>query len=234
MTGIIIITYNIPTEVFLLQIAAIRKFCKDKLFEIHVVDNSSKDDIADGINYHAKRLELSYVRTKASSVNGSDSHSWAANFIYERLTGGYENFLFIDHDCIPIREFSVEAIMQECIIAGVGQEKSKTYFWPGCVMWNESILGPTGLIDFSPNSEFGLDTGGNLYKVIDAYGVENCIFFNEIYCQNPNYKGRYNSYAMLNDEMFLHFINGSNWNKEKNNNERLNSLINIVKAKAGL
>ena len=38
--GIVIITYNIPSEVFTLQIQAIQKYCMDE-FTIEVFDNSS-------------------------------------------------------------------------------------------------------------------------------------------------------------------------------------------------
>lgn len=231
MLGIFIITYNIPVEVFLLQIEAIRKFCKDDSYRIIIADNSSNEEMAEGIKYHATRLALKYVRTKASSVNSSDSHSWAANFIYQLYWRQFQYCFFLDHDCIPVHDFSVSEILGEKVIAGLGQAKDKTYFWPGCVMWNSD---KAPVVDFSPNNEFGLDTGGNLYKVIDEFGESKCVFFDESYHQNPDFKGKYDCFAMINGDMFLHFINGSNWNNEKNNNDRLNSLINITKQKAGL
>ena len=231
MLGIFIITYNIPVEVFLLQVAAIQKFCRDKSYKIIVAENSSEESVSEGIRYHAGRLGLKCVRTKASSVNSSDSHSWAANFIYQQYWKGYRYCFFLDHDCIPVKDFSVAEILGEKVMAGLGQAKDKTYFWPGCVMWDAD---KAPVVDFSPNSQYGLDTGGNLYKVIEEFGEDKCVFFDESYHQNPNFKGKYDCYAMINDDMFLHFINGSNWNNEKNNSDRLNSLINITKQKAEL
>ena len=40
-------------------------------------------------------------------------------------------FFFIDHDCIPVREFSVIDILGGGhVAAGIGEEKNKKYFWP--------------------------------------------------------------------------------------------------------
>ena len=91
------------------------------------------------------------------------------------------------------------------------------------------------LVDFSTNSEFGLDTGGNLYLIIEKYEEISCIFFNESYHQNPDFVSKdYGHYAMINDQMFLHFVNGSNWNGKKDHQQRISSLINVVKEKTGL
>lgn len=226
MTGIVIITYNIIADVFILQVEAIKKFCKDK-HEIIVVDNSYKDDRSEAISYHATRLGCIYKKTKASSRDGSDSHAWAANYIYGQIEDKYRKFLFLDHDCIPVRPFSVEEILKKKHIAGIAQQKSKKYLWPGCLMFDAEAI-PVD-IDFSPNSEFGLDTGGNLYNAVEEVGDKNCVWFNEVPHQNPHFRGKYDYYNMINDDMFIHFVNGSNWNDEKRNAERINSLINITK-----
>jgi hypothetical protein len=83
-------------------------------------------------------------------------------------------------------------------------------------------------IDFSVNHELGLDTGGNLYKIVEQ-AKDDIIFFNEIYNENPEFtKNMYNFYALINDGMFMHFINGSGWNKVGHQEERINSLLNIL------
>ncbi len=228
MLAIVIITYNIPPEVFLLQIEAVQKFCKDPAYTVIVVDNSSSEEAAENIRYHSERLLLKYIRTKASSENSSDSHAWAARFVYERYQFSYTHYLFLDHDCIPVREFNVEEMLRDKVIGGIGQEKKKTYFWPGCLMFDQQKI---GYIDFSPNSTYGLDTGGNTYKVIEEFGEENCLFFNEVPHQNPHYRGRYDFYNMINDDMFIHFVSGSNWHggNEHEHTDRLNSLVNITR-----
>lgn len=230
MTGIVIITYNILADVFILQVEAIKKFCRDQ-HEIIVVDNSYKEELAGAICYHATRLSCRYKRIKASSRDGSDSHAWAANYIYGQIAGKYSKYAFFDHDLIPVKPFSVEEILKKKFIAGIAQAKTKKYLWPGCLMFDADAI-PVD-IDFSPNSEFGLDTGGNLYKVVEEIGDKNCEWFNEVPHQNPHFRGKYDFYNMINDDMFIHFVNGSNWNDEKRNAERLNSLINITKGLIG-
>jgi len=232
--GIVIITFNISSEVFLLQIAAIRKFCKDE-FVIEVIDNSSDAEIAEHIRYHSSHLGLSYTKTFAGGKGSSDSHSWAANFAYQKFKNDYQFFFFLDHDVIPVKFFSVVEILNGGhAMAGLGQGSQKTYYWPGTVMWrsDEDIK---EIIDFSTSGEFFLDTGGNLYKAIEKSGKENCIFFNESYHQNPYFNSKeYGHYAMINNEMFMHFVGSSNWINLSNHQERISSLINVAKEKTGL
>lgn len=232
--GIVIITFNIHPEVFLLQVEAIKKFCKDE-FEILVIDNSSIADEAENIRYHSSVLHLNYTKTFAGGNGSSDSHSFAANFAYQQFKYNYDFFLFIDHDCIPVKDFSVVEILGDGhVAAGIGQDKKKKYIWPGCFMLANNAV-DKDLVDFSTNSEFGLDTGGNLYLLLEKYGMESFKDFNESYHQNPGFVSKdYGHYAMINDSMFLHFINGSGWNKKDDYKNRINSLINVVKEKTGL
>lgn len=234
MVGIVIITYNLSSEIFILQVQAIRKFCKDD-FIIEVVDNSSDLEKAKDIKYHAEQLGVGYVKTFASSNNSSDSHSFAANFSHQKFKDQYEFLLYIDHDVIPVKEFSVVEILNGGhFAAGIGQGAKKKYIWPGMFMVSLERIN-RDLVDFSPNSEFNLDTGGNLYKIIEQYGQENVIFFNESYHQNPYFNGsKYSHFSMINDGMFMHFVNSSEWCPVPNNQERISALINVAKEKTGL
>lgn len=232
--GIIVITFNIPVDVFLLQIAAIRKFCKDD-FTILVIDNSSDPERAEHIRYHCSIEKIELIKTFSGSNGSSDSHAFAANFAYSKFKDGYDYLFFIDHDALPVKDFSVIEILNGGhIAAGIGQEKQKKYFWPGCFMLNNGAVDKE-IVDFSPNSEYGLDTGGNLYLIIEKYGEDHCVFFNESYHQNPGYVSKdYGHYAMIHDETFLHFVNGSNWAGKEEHQRRIDSLINVVKEKTGI
>lgn len=250
------------------QIQCIRKFCTDPNYDIIIVDNSDTGNFHEAIKYHAERLGAIYMKTQASSSNGSQSHAFALNTGFQKYKDDYKEFLFLDHDAFPIKEFSVsKSLLQNddgnLVIAGLGQGQAYKYFWAGCFAVDlatppsnpgKKVLKPIGqwtqenvpeydnepilikdLIDFSPNHELKLDTGGNLYKIIEAYGEKNCAFWDEKYCQNPNFtKSQYTSYALINNEMFLHCINGSGWNKAEANEERINSLLAILREKTGI
>jgi hypothetical protein len=55
------------------------------------------------------------------------------------------------------------------------------------------------------------------------------VFFNEKYYQNPYFReGVYNFYSTFNDDMFMHFINGSGWNPTPNDEDRINALLNVL------
>ena len=229
--ALVIITYNISAEIMLLQVSAIKKLCKDEDFTIIIVDNSSDTDKAQDLCYHSRLLGITYHKTFSSSINSSDSHSFSANLSYQKLKDHFDIMAYFDHDLIPMREFSVMETLGDNVIVGLGQGAKKKYFWPGCVMFDNTKI-DHNIVDFSPNNEFGLDTGGNFYRIIEEYGEDKCIFFNETYHQNPHFiSTQYGHYAMINDGMFMHFIASSNWVGLEDNENRINSLLNIAREK---
>lgn len=228
--GIVIVTYN-TAALIVKQVECIRKFCKD-IHDIIIVDNSTEQSAIDAIQYYNQSLGCQYFKTNASSRNGSESHAFACNLAYNKLKDEYKYLFYIDHDNFPVKDFSIVEILNDKVIAGLGQGgKEKDYFWAGCVMFDNSQVDHAD-IDFSTNKQYRLDTGGNLYKVIDKYGRDKCVFFNESYHQNPQFTETfYNFYSMINNETFMHFVNSSNWNKIEKQEERINSLLNILEEK---
>lgn len=229
--AIVIVTFNIDSRIFILQVQAIKRFCKDDNYQIIVFDNSDNIEKSKAIQYHAGQLDTSYKKVSAGSKDFSESHAFAATMSYSILKESFNYFFYLDHDCIPVKDFSVvDRLGEDKIIAGLGQNSGKnTYFWPGCVMWNNNLI-DSKLIDFYPHGT--LDTGAGLRHVINKYGQDKCIFFDEIYCGNPHFtKGKYNYYSMLDDETYMHFVNASNWNPIEDNEDRINSLINIATEK---
>lgn len=226
-TGIVIVVYN-TAKFISKQAECIKRYCKDEDGTIEVFDNSNRNDIAESIAYFCTQNGLKYTKVYSAESSGSKSNAFACNLAYLRLREEYDFFLFLDHDTFPIREFSVRETLNGKAMAGLGQTKSRVYFQQTSLMWNNRVI-DHNLIDFSVSNELGLDTGGMLYRVIEQYGNDAMIFFNEKYYQNPYFReGMYNFYATVNDDMFMHFINGSGWNPVPNNEERLNSLLNIL------
>lgn len=230
-TAIVIITYN-NANLITRQVDLLRRLCMDPI-DIIIVDNSTDDDVIKAIKYYNDtNLHCIYLKTTANSKNGSESHSFAANLSYLKFQNDYEYFMYIDHDCFPVKPFSIKGMLDGKIMAGMGQNKDGIeYFWPGCVMWDNWKI-THSLVNFSPSHELKLDTGGMLYKVVGEYGRDLCMFLNERYEQNLNFnKSMYNFYVMINDGMFMHFINSSGWNPTDGHEERMNSLLNILEEK---
>lgn len=220
--GVVIVTFNTPSLI-VPQLELLEKFCKDD-FSILVVDNSSDLEAAKAIEYHSRNHH--YWKINTHEKDSSRSHAMACNMAYEALRQRFDYLLFLDHDNYPIKPFSVVEMLQNKPIGGLGQQKSKTYFWPGFFMVKTSDFKE---LDFSVAD--GLDTGGMLWKSIEKVGAENCVFFGERHEQNSELqegKSTYNFYSIIVDS-FLHFVNGSNWAKSDNNEERINSLLNILK-----
>lgn len=230
--GIVVITFNLDSRIFLLQMECIKRFCKDRDYTIEIVDNSDGEEFAEGIKHHAGEQSVNYRKVHSGNKDFSKSHSFAANFAYRMLKDSYDMFFYLDHDCIPVKEFSVERILEGGIMAGVRSGLKIDYFWPGCLMWNNLQI-EQELINFNPINELRADTGGELYRVIDMYGKEMCIFFDEIGCENPDFNATplYYFYMMIYKETFMHFLNASNWNPTEENEKRLSSLINIANNK---
>ena len=222
--AILIVCYNAP-RLLVPQLEGLRRFCKDD-FDVVIIDNSTDKEAAAAIKYHGEGCK--YLKTNASSKMGSGSHSFAANLGYSKFSEGYDFQFWIDHDIFATKPFSVVEILGEKLMAGLGQEKSKTYFWPGCFMFNANEVKD---VDFSPS--LGLDTGGNTYNLIEKHGLENCVFFGEEYFENPHFRcenPKYNHYTVIND-MFYHMVGGSDWEGVDRNEERLGSLLNILEEK---
>lgn len=225
-TAITIITYNVPNLISR-QVECIRRFCKDE-HDIIVFDNSSNNDMAESIAYYCTQMDVPLVKIYSAESSGSKSNAFACNFAYQKIKDSYDFIMFLDHDTFPLRDFSIQKIIEGRMMAGVGQEKGVMYFQQTSLMWDNRTIDKS-LVDFSPCEKMGLDTGGLLYRVIEKYGKDACVFFNEKYYQNPYFReGFYNFYATVNDDMFMHFINASGWNPIVGNDTRLNALLNVL------
>lgn len=228
--AIVIVVFNI-SNLIKKQIDLIKKYCMDD-FDVMVVDNSSDSRVAEEVKLIANDLNCNYLKTN-STGDFSQSHATACNFAYQEFKN-YKYMLFLDHDNFPVENFSVVEVMKNKVIGGVGQCKEGVYYyWPGCVMINNELL-VDDIVDFSTNSDLKLDTGGNLYTLINKYTQEKCVGFDqyEIYDTNDIDYAFYNnicSPAGASKFTFMHFINASNWNNKKNNQKRIDGLLDILK-----
>lgn len=224
-TGIIIITYN-TSQLIDLQVKCIRKFCKDNEHDIIIVDNSDHSYHIQALYQYCRINKVKFQPFIPTTKDFSKSHAEAANWSYNRFKDKYRYLFYLDHDCFPVKDFSVSEILEEQLITGIHQGTRTSYLWPGCLFIRTSI----GEVDFSCNSKLGLDTGGNTYKI-----VKNIKLFLDYIDEQYEYiDNTEDFYSMLCDSTFMHFIKGSNWNNNPNYETRIEKLINILKQKAGL
>jgi len=227
--AIIIVVYN-TAEFIVKQVECIRRFCKENP-NIIIIDNSSKQEVSDAIVYRIQNLNCIYEKVTSHSGNPSLSHAFAANHAYHKYYLEYDYVMMLDHDAFPIVEFSMEKILEGGkLIAGMTQfrRSGKVYFWPGCLIISNA-LSPE-LIDFSPNEQYGLDTGGNLYKAFEKFPKHNFVFFDEHTHENIHFKQlHHNKYTVIG-KIFMHFIAGSNWNNlpKEEYDARISGLMAIL------
>lgn len=221
MTGIIVIFFN-NSDFLIKQHDHLKAFCKDE-YNLIAIDNSSDKEKSAFIKHHAERLGVEYVRTNSATIDPSQSHAFAASVAYSKYSSKYDILFYLDHDCFSVKPFSPAEILQDKSLAGLGQQRNGVkYFWPGLFMFRTSVEIDWQMIP-------GFDTGGGTQKAIKEVGEDQCVFFDEQYSQNVGFnKSQYNFYSLLHDGTFMHFVNGSNWANSAENEERINSLFNIL------
>lgn len=225
--AIVIVAFN-DSRLIAKQIDCFNLFCQDS-YDIFIVDNSDIENASLCIKKLTDENNCFYIRTNSLDKDFSVSHSSACNFAYSKLKEDYEYFLFLDHDNFPIKPFSVKLMLGKYKIAGIPQSRiDKIYFWAGFVMFNNKLIDSID-IDFSINREFGLDTGGNLYKLVNKLSCQDFHFFNEVHVPIPNFDfEENNTYALLANGRFQHNIKSSNWNNSPNHEYRINKLYEVL------
>lgn len=236
--GIIIVVFNI-SNLIEMQINLIKRFCKDDKYEIIVVDNSTDLENAKIVEGIVSAAGCRYLKTQ-STADFSQSHASACNFGYNQFKRSHKYLMLLDHDNFPIKDFSVAQILKDKVIGGVAQARNDIYyFWPGCVIINNEMV-DINIVNFSTNPQLGLDTGGNLHKVIKRHGMDQTVHFDQYNIPNPANTDMYSFYNLIKNNTstaefaFMHFINSSNWNQKENNKERVESLIEILKGLVGM
>lgn len=231
--AIIIVVWNVH-DLISTQLDLLKRFCKDDSFDIIVIDNSTNLSIAARVKKYVETAGCIYIKTN-TNLETSNSHAFACNHAYETYKLQYEYMLFLDHDNFPIKDFSVKNLLNDKVIGGVGQTRLKTYLWAGCVALNNKIV-DQNMVDFSTNPQFNLDTGGNLYQILEKYGLDSCVFLDQFETKNTLYdKYDWWAYNIIANQKkdaqfsFMHFINASNWSNSQTNEERINSLMILLK-----
>jgi glycosyltransferase involved in cell wall biosynthesis len=228
-TGIVTVTFNI-SKLLEYQVRSINKFCKDK-YEFIVFDNSNNQDEIIKIKSICDNNKIRLIKTDFNLTNShnnpSNNHGLALNYAHNILKNEFDFLFFIDHDLFPIKDFSIEEILWDNIMAGHKQTiLNNTYIWPGCLMMTR--LNET--FDFTPQGS--LDTGGGLTNFINN-NLNKILFIKHKH--EPINVGLNNYYMHefyddLLEGTFMHFIKSSNWCNvdESIFNLRQNYLFSIL------
>lgn len=231
MTAVIIV-FN--TDRFLSeQIRLLKKYVTEK---VAVVDNSTDYAIAGRLKEICAEYRVEYQKVFCEETDFSKSHAYACTIAINFYRDADEELLLLDHDIFPIKPF--EKPSPEIILAGIPQLRKSaigitdnngdrylfTYLWPGLLYLNTKALKGYE-IDVKPCivMDTFLDTGGGLYKLI-AGQPHRVKEYNE-----QHQETEHGIYSLI-EGSWMHFINGGNWKKDPNHNERIDKLMSILYA----
>ncbi|SES92104.1 hypothetical protein [Thorsellia anophelis] len=162
---VISITFQNPS-VTKWQITQIQKHCQD--IELLIFDNSKNEDQANEIKQHCITLGIFYYRLPRNKVKHPNrSHALAMNWIYAQFIQlkKPDYFGFIDHDLIPLADFTIKPALQNKpfygLLYGGGRETWQT--WAGYTFFDRRNM-ENKKIDFMYHFQIALDTGGYNYE----------------------------------------------------------------------
>lgn len=208
------------------QIARIHRYllrAKDDKITICIADNSTNPEerkVNEGL---CNELGMFYLECDFHEGDPSLHHSLALNLLHEKSLFDENDFtLFLDHDTFLFAPSNIVYESTEKYFAGIGQAKmGKMYMHPNCLLINNKFV-PREVVNLSPCE--GMDTGGRLSDYISGLKTSdiNHLKFEHV---NFNYDGTNDIYEVLGSA-FMHFIKGSNWNRNPKGAQRQEALIN--------
>lgn len=253
------IAFNFP-EFIGHQARCIKRFCKDKEYDILVIDNSNIETQRENIQQQCESLGVKYFKVESDIIKpkrmaASDDHAFALKYAFNKFKDEYDYIFFLDHDIFPIKDFSVVELLKlntenKLIAAGLPQGSNKTFFWAGCFLLNMRDVDLSLIGNFSPIAGLGLDTNGDTHKLLEVYEKDRFCFFNEEFITNNHFlhiisnkqdevrqngggevNDPYKEYQLIANATFLHFRGGSNYVSCVLYAERMGSLFNVLNEK---
>ncbi len=165
---IFVIAFN-DVELINLQNRFLRKHLRDT-YKYFVADNSNKEDRAKEIMTYCIENGISYVRLpKNPGMDGSQSHGFALNWIYENIIKKFKPraFVFMDADLMLVEDLSINTYLNLYDSWGViSYHRSFHRFWQPYFAWWAGFA----CFNFAPLEKrkpnflpaWGLDTGGRI------------------------------------------------------------------------
>lgn len=226
---IITIAYN-HAKLIEKQIELVKKYGKDENYRHIIVDNSSKRSVrkqikticeCEGVDYVGVPLYIDKLISHRLFGNGL-SHGAALNWMFYHvlIPNKPERFALLDHDVLPLKEFSLNEKLGPRDFYGVERNMGVGwYLWPGWCVFKYDVVEKCKP-NFLPVFVDGvyLDSGGGVFEPLySQYSFKN-IGFPEVITKrvkrteglhkhNDIYHGDCLQYI---NHTWLHIINGSN------------------------
>ena len=187
-------------------------------YEYAILDNSIDIDIKNLIKIKCKELKIEYIDC-CNNIQSVDSlsHQNALSKLVD-IVNINETFMLLDHDVFVINELT-EDFFLNYDLTYVNQTRGRIeYPWPGLIIFNKlknknKLSFNSGLID-----GYSCDTGGAMYY----YLKNNNLSVRKL---DTKYINKGEELIATHENIFLHLISGSDWNKNYN----LKSKIDFFK-----
>ena len=217
--AVVIINYN-SHKYLAPQIIRLRKYIKlnegDNL-DIIVGDNSRNGKAIAKNQETCNKHGVIYIKYHFTEGDYSSHHALALNAILLEYKNNFNSILLIDHDIFLFDYSDIFLRTSDKHFAGLAQNKiGKTYLHPGIMLVNLELTREVNF-DFTPCEH--MDTGGKMADLIQSSNIEYLWIKYSEYSVN----GNVDFYEII-DNVWMHFIKGSNWNKNKNHVERIKYL----------
>lgn len=205
-----------------------------------VFDNSNNEENADEIKTVCKQYSCKYIRLpkQDTKIDVANSHGTALNWIWRKYMSQSSAAYFgiLDHDIFPIKPFDLMPYIEGQEVFGYVRKSEKNvlikqgrwYLWPGLTFFDGSYIKGKRL-DFCPDWNHGLDTGGKnyfiIYKNIDVDKIKTTKP-REVRIDSTcgAYWGGYEEF----DCGWIHMWNGSGYTYSEKWKEKYNNFICVL------
>lgn len=225
--AIAIVNYNCPR--FLdPQIKRLRKYVRlneGDTLDIIVGDNSRGKKARYKNQQTCERNSAIYLRFHFDEGDYSSHHALALNQIVNSYKNNFNSMLVIDHDIFPFEETDILHRGNNFDFMGLAQNKiGRVYLHPGIMVLNLDLVSKHEF-NFLPCE--GMDTGGRMADVIESSNIG----FLGLEYVNYSVNDIVDFYEVI-DKSWMHFVKGSNWNRNSNHLPRIAYLREELERKS--
>lgn len=246
---IVTVAYN-HAKLIEKQIELVKRYGKDENYRHVIVDNTPKGSVRNQIKSICEREGVDYVRVPlyidkliSHRLFGNGlSHGAALNWMFYHvlMPNKPELFALLDHDVLPLKEFSLKEKLGSRDFYGVERNMgSGWYLWPGWCIYKYDVVEKCKP-NFLPVFVDGvyLDSGGGNYEHLFCHYSLNDIVFTDVVTKRVKkttglhkhvdiYHGDCLQYI---DHRWLHIINGSNCAQIPGKDEYVNYIIDNLES----